>query len=86
MFGLVRLLISLACLVVFLWFAVTIPIGNKTLWGHLRAIAGTEEARDLAKGTKEEAEKVARKVKEELHAPDMAPSHRRVKAPLGPPR
>ena len=86
MFGLVRFLISLACLAVFVWFAVTIPIGNRTLWGHLRAIAGTEEAKDLAKGTKEEAEKVARKVKDELHAPDMAPASRRVKPPLAPDR
>jgi hypothetical protein len=86
MFGLVRFLISLACLAVFVWFAVTIPIGNRTLWGHLRAIAGTEEAKDLAKGTKEEAEKVARKVKDELHAPDMAPAGRRVKPPLAPDR
>ena len=82
MFGLLRLLVTLACLAVFAWFAVTVPIGNKTLWGHLRAIAGTEEAKDLAKGTKQEAEKVAEKVKEELHPPDMVPSQRRVKPPL----
>jgi hypothetical protein len=85
MFGLMRLLISLACLAVFVWFAVTVPLGNRTLWGHLRAIAGSEEAKDLAKGTKEEAEKVARKVERELHPQDMAvPSSRRVKTPLEP--
>ena len=71
MFGLIRLLISLAMLAAFVWFAVTIPLGKRTLWGHTRAIFGSQEAKDLAEGTKEEAEKVARKVKDELHQPDM---------------
>jgi len=85
--GLVRLLISLMMLAAFVWFAVTVPLGKRTLWGHAHAIFGTQEAKDLADGTKEEAEKVARKVKEELHPRDMAepsaaPSTRHVKMPL----
>ena len=84
--GLVRFLISLVMLAAFVWFAVTVPLGKRTLWGHLHAIFGTQEAKDLAEGTKEEAEKVARKVKEELRPPDMArlatTPPRRVKTPL----
>jgi hypothetical protein len=76
MFRLIRLLISLAMTAVFIWFAVTVPLGKHTLWGHLRAIFGTQEARDLAEGTREQAHKVADRVREELHPVDMAaPSH-----------
>jgi hypothetical protein len=85
--GLVRFLISLVMLAAFVWFAVTVPLGKRTLWGHVHAIFATQEAKDLAAGTKEEAEKVARKVKEELRPQDMsrpapAPAPRRVKTPL----
>ena len=89
--GLVRFLFSLVVLAVFTWFAVTVPIGKRTLWGHAHAIFGTQEAKDLADGTKEEAEKVARKVQEELRPRDMAhpaaaapPASRHVKTPLPP--
>ncbi len=74
MFGLIRFATSLVMLAAFVWFAVTVPLGKRTLWGHLHAIFATQEAKDLAEGTKEEAERVARKVKEELHHSDMAPS------------
>jgi hypothetical protein len=77
--GLVRFCISLVMFAAFIWFAVTVPLGKRTLWGHLHAIFATQEAQDLADGTKEEAEKVARKVKDELHPPDMA---HHVKLPL----
>ncbi|MCU1281378.1 MAG: hypothetical protein JWM53_4924 [bacterium] len=85
--GLVRFLISLVMLAAFVWFAVTVPLGKRTLWGHVHAIFGTQEAKDLAEGTKEEAERVARKVKEELRPQDMAQPAastppRRVKTPL----
>jgi len=69
--GLVRFVISVVMLFAFVWFAVTVPLGKRTLWGHVSAIFATQEARDLADGTKEEAEKVAQKVKAELHR-DMA--------------
>ena len=85
--GLVRFVISVIMLFAFVWFAVTVPIGKRTLWGHVHAIFATQEAKDLADGTKEEAEKVARKVKEELRPRDMAgsvapPPARHVKVPL----
>ena len=41
MFGLVRFLFSLCIAAIVVWFAVTVPLGTRTLWGHLRAIGGT---------------------------------------------
>ncbi len=84
MFRLIRFCVSLAMFAAFVWFAVTVPLGKRTLWGHVMAIFGTQEAKDLAEGTKEEAEKVARRVRDELHAPDMAPATRRARLPLDP--
>ena len=77
--GLVRFCISLVFFAAFIWFAVSVPLGKHTLWGHLHAIFATQEAQDLADGTKEEAAKVVHKVAAELHPPDMA---RHVKLPL----
>jgi hypothetical protein len=62
-----RFLVSLVMLAALVWFATNVKLGKRTLWGHLVAIFATQEAKDLAEGTKEEAEKVARKVREELH-------------------
>lgn len=76
--GLVRFLFSCVMLAAFIWFAVTVPLGKRTLWGHVHAIFATQEARDLADGTEEEAKKVAQKVKQELRPQDMA---RTVEAP-----
>jgi hypothetical protein len=86
MFGLFRLLISLAMFAAFIWFATTVPLGKHTLWGHLSAIFRTQAAQDLADGTKEEAEKVAKRVKDELHhPPDLGgAAARHVKEPLPP--
>jgi hypothetical protein len=67
MFRLIRFLLSLAFLAVVIWFATTVPLGKRTLWGHLQAIFATQAAKDLADGTKEEAKKVAKRVREELH-------------------
>ena len=84
MFALMRFLISLAVVAVLVWFAVTVPIGKRTLWGHARAIWSTPAAQDLADGTKEEAAKVADRVRQELRAVDMGAAPRRSHAPLDP--
>ncbi len=56
----------LVMLAAFVWFGTMVQLGNKSLFGHLLAIAHTKEAQDLAEGTKLEAEKVAEKVKHDL--------------------
>lgn len=91
MFGLIRFVISLVMLLAFVWFAVTVPLGKRTLWGHMRAIFGTQEAKDLVDGTEEEAKKVSQRMRNASHTPpppDMAPpvlpSTHRVVEPLDP--
>ena len=72
MFRLVRWLLSLAVLAMIVWFATNVSLGKRTLFGHLRAIFAAQEAKDLAEGTKEEAGRVADRVKQEL-AKDKTP-------------
>src|SRR5262245_17236058 len=66
MFRFFRLLLSLAMLAAFIWFATSVRLGKRTLWGHLSAIFATQAAKDLAEGTRDAAEKVARRVRSEL--------------------
>jgi hypothetical protein len=60
---LIRFLFSLVFLAAVIWFAVTVKLGRRTLYGHLRAIFATQEAKDLAEGAKDEAKKIAEKLK-----------------------
>lgn len=87
MFRLIRFLLSLVFLAAVVWFAVNVQLGKRTLWGHLRAIFATQEAKDLADGTREEAKKVADKVREELGhdagAPEAARHSRQPLDPVG---
>ena len=39
---LIRFLFSLVFLAAVIWFAVTVKLGNRTLYGHLRAIFATK--------------------------------------------
>lgn len=79
-FRLLRFLISTVMLSAFLWFAATVPIGKRTLLGHIVRIARTDEARDLADGARETAKDVAKRMKDELQerdgGPPPAPRHR----------
>lgn len=60
-----RWLFTLLFLCAVLWFATMVPLGKRTLWGHLRAIFATQPAKDLAEGAKEEARKVAERLRDE---------------------
>ena len=66
MFRLLRWAFWMFALAVMLWFAATVPLGRRTLVQHVRAIAGTPEAQSLAEGTRDEAAKVADRVRQEL--------------------
>jgi hypothetical protein len=63
-FRIIRFFFWLAVLIAGLWFAATVKLGKRTLFGHLHAIFTSREARDLADGTKEEAHKLAEKLRE----------------------
>jgi hypothetical protein len=73
-FHLLRSLVSLIALAGFVWFAVTVPLGRKTLWEHLCAIAETHETHDLVEGAKEAAKPLVDKVGEKL-VPDGGVTH-----------
>jgi hypothetical protein len=49
---LLTLCFSLVCLAAFVWFGVTVDLGERTLFGHLRAIGRSREVGELWAGTK----------------------------------
>jgi hypothetical protein len=49
---LVTLVISVGCLAAFVWFGVTVELGDHTLFGHLRNIGQSKESQELWRGTK----------------------------------
>jgi hypothetical protein len=65
-----RLLFTLLVLIAVFWFATTVKLGKHTLYGHLRAIFATQEAKDLAEGAKDEAKKIRERMREEHAAID----------------
>jgi hypothetical protein len=53
MFRLLTFFVSAAALLGFVWFGLTVDLGERTLFGHLRAIGGSDEAQELWSGTKD---------------------------------
>ncbi len=69
----VKFLLGLTCLGVFVWGGLTVPLGERTLFGHLRAIGGSKESQDLVRGTRQKVVDVkTRIVTGESEAPDPA--------------
>jgi len=66
MFRLIRALIMLGVLGAVAYFVFAVPLGNKTLWQHLGAIAETEESHELVEGVKQKAGEVEKKAKKML--------------------
>ena len=60
---LIRLLIGLGLIAGVVYVAVEVPLGEKTLVQHVRAIAGTEEGQELVNGVKQKAVEVKDKAK-----------------------
>jgi hypothetical protein len=52
-FKLIKLGIGCVGLAAFCWFGLTVPLGDRTLFGHLSAIGKSRESQDLVRGTKE---------------------------------
>jgi hypothetical protein len=74
---LLRWMFWMSALAVLIWFGATVPLGNRTFFGHLRAISATPEAHDLATGTGEEARRVAERIRQEWsREPGTATSQR----------
>ena len=51
-FRLLTFCFSAACLAAFVWFGLTVELGEHTLFGHMRAIGSTPEAKQLGEGIK----------------------------------
>ena len=58
-----RFLVFVALLLVFIWFGMTVKLGNHTLFGHFKRIWRSDETQDLVKGTKDAAKPAVEKVK-----------------------
>lgn len=64
--GLFRLMFWVVAMAAVAWFSTTVKLGDKTLFQHVVAIGSTPEAKDLAKGTEQEAQKVVEQVQRDL--------------------
>jgi hypothetical protein len=65
-FRLLKLCVSLAAFVALAWFGATVKLGSRTLFEHMRAIAGTKESQELVDGTKQAAEPLVDDVKRRM--------------------
>ncbi len=65
---LIRSLISLGVLAAFILIAATVPIGNRTLFGHVKQIWASDEAQELVDGVKEESGPLYDRVKRGVKA------------------
>jgi hypothetical protein len=73
MIRLFKLCFGLAAFCAFAWFGTTVQLGDRTLFGHLRAIAQTKESQELVDGTKRAAEPLVDGVKRRVTgAPPVA--------------
>ena len=64
----IRLLVTLAFLGALAFCGATVKLGNRTFFGHVRAIWATDEAQDLKKGVKESAGPAVGRVKRGVEA------------------
>jgi hypothetical protein len=87
MFRLLKLCLSLAGFLAFAWFGATVPLGERTLFGHLHAISQTEESKKLADGTKQVAGPLVDDVKRRIGKSDKSEgeSEKQAQLPTLPP-
>jgi hypothetical protein len=61
-FKLLKFLIGMVALGAFAWFGLTVPLGDRTLYGHITAIGHSKESRELVRGTKEKVGDLKRRI------------------------
>ena len=64
----IRLLIWIALIGGFIFLGSTVKLGNRTFFGHVRAIWHTDEAQDLKNGVKDKAGPAAGRIKRGIEA------------------
>ncbi len=57
---LVKIFFSVGFFAAFVWWGMTVRLGERTLFGHVYAIGQTKESKDLVRGTKEKVQGVSR--------------------------
>ena len=62
MLKLIKIFIGMVGLGAFVWWGVTVPLGERTLFQHVSAIAGSRESRELVRGTKEKVADLKKRV------------------------
>jgi hypothetical protein len=66
--GMIRSLISLSFLAVFLFVGFTVPLGERTLFGHVSNIWSADETQELVDGVKETSVPFVDRVKRGVQA------------------
>jgi hypothetical protein len=66
--GLLRSILSLAILGVFLLVGFTVPVGERTLFGHVANIWSSDEAQELVDGVKDSSGPLVERVKRGVEA------------------
>jgi hypothetical protein len=64
----IRFILFMATLLVLAYFGATVKLGNRTLFGHVRAVWATDEAQDMKKGVEQSAKPMLEKVKRGVEA------------------
>ena len=62
MFKLIKLFIGLLGLAAFVWLGLTVPLGERTLFGHLSAIGQSKESQQLVKGTRQKVGDIKKRI------------------------
>jgi hypothetical protein len=78
---LLKLFVFVGALAGFVWWGLTVPLGERTLFGHLRAIGDSKESQELVRGTRQKVDDLKKRIgQEETRARDGAGSS--AKAPV----
>jgi hypothetical protein len=85
MFRMIKVMFMMAMFVAVAWFGATVKLGERTLFGHLRAIGSTKESQELVDGTKQSAKPLVDDVRRRIAGetavatvPDAGPPQEKV--------
>ena len=89
MFRMIKVMFMMAMFVAVAWFGSTVKLGERTLFGHLRAIGSTKESQELVDGTKQSAKPLVDDVRRRIAGnpePESRPVTTEVSPDAGPPQ
>lgn len=73
LFTLLKAFAFLGFLAICAWWGATVPLGERTLFGHLRAIGSTKESQELVRGTKDKVTEVKERIANDDQRPAGTP-------------